>query len=98
MATDKALSERNVPEGPEGPEAPEAPENERPIAVREPIGLIVKAQKALRLDDRKNTISEKLETDLFNRNTHQTVPALLADLSHPDHKGRAIRYCVDPEK
>ncbi len=21
-----------------------------------------------------------------------------ADLSHPDHKGRVIRHCVDPEK
>lgn len=31
-------------------------------------------------------------------NTRQTVPALLSDLSHPDHKGRAIRHCVDPEK
>ena len=30
--------------------------------------------------------------------TRQTVVALLADLSHPDHKGRAIRRCVDPEK
>ncbi len=30
--------------------------------------------------------------------TQHTVAALLADLSHPDHKGRAIRHCVDPEK
>ena len=30
--------------------------------------------------------------------TQRTVAALLADLSHPDHKGRAIRRCVDPEK
>lgn len=30
--------------------------------------------------------------------TQQTVAALLADLSHPDHKGRTIRHCVDPEK
>ncbi|GMR24109.1 MAG: HD-GYP domain-containing protein [Acidobacteriota bacterium] len=30
--------------------------------------------------------------------TRQTVAALLADLSHPRHKGRAIRHCVDPEK
>lgn len=30
-------------------------------------------------------------------NTRQTVPALVADLSHPEHHGRAIRHCVDPE-
>jgi len=30
--------------------------------------------------------------------TGRTVATLLADLSHPDHKGRAIRHCVDPEK
>ena len=32
--------------------------------------LLVKAQKAQRLYDRKNAISEKLETDLFNRLSH----------------------------
>ena len=70
MATDKALSERVVSEGSEGsegPEAPEAPENARPAAVRELMHLLVKAQKAQRLYDGKNAISEKLETDLFNR-------------------------------
>ena len=30
--------------------------------------------------------------------TQRTVAALLADLSHPDHKGWAIRRSVDPEK
>lgn len=30
--------------------------------------------------------------------TQRTVATALADLSHPEHKGRAIRHCVDPEK
>ena len=67
MATEKALSERLVPEG---SEAPEAPEVARQAAVRELMRLLVKAQKAQRLYDRKNAISEKLETDLFNRLSH----------------------------
>lgn len=60
MATDKALSEHP---------APVAPENTQRGAVRELMGLLVKAQKAQRLYDGKNAISEKLERDLFTRLT-----------------------------
>ena len=198
MATDKTLSEHPAPV------APRAPENTERGAVRELLGLLVKAQKAQQLYDGKNAISEKLEHDLFSRRTEflesegaihltvlaaavahgiriigtdaalallrrlsedgarcvprfvprfvkvreraramsaalametsatamdsrvfldrsrdalqqlavllrnsylhdlsnqtqRTVAALLADLSHPDHQGGAIRHCVEPE-
>ncbi len=31
-------------------------------------------------------------------NAQLTVPAQFVDLSHPVHRGRTIRHCVDPEK
>lgn len=61
MATDKALSD------PTARGAPEAPEDIRRGSVRELMRLLVKAQKAQRLYDGKNAVSEKLETDLFTR-------------------------------
>lgn len=59
MATERALSEQPAAETP--------PENARPAAVRELLRLLVKAQKAQRLYDGKNQVSERLEADLFAR-------------------------------
>jgi len=59
LSTDRALSSQPSTETP--------PENVRPAAVRELLRLLVKAQKAQRLYDGKNAISEKLEADLYAR-------------------------------
>lgn len=58
MPTEKAIATEPV-----------EPENRRLAGVRELLRLLVKAQKAQRLYETKNAVSERLETDLFERMT-----------------------------
>lgn len=44
--------------------------------------------------DRIHQPKVRIVTDV----AQQSVPAQFADLSHPVHRGRTIRHCVDPEK